>query len=50
MTHEHTARRRPGCVPRPGRVACDPEQDDADWPYDDQALGPQGLPLVRDPW
>ena len=32
MTHEHIVGPCLGWLPRPERVACDPEQDDADWP------------------
>ncbi len=62
MTHEHIVDPCLGWLPQPVHVACDPEQDDADWPYDSTCSGPagaaraltsarnpQGLPLVRGP-
>ncbi len=38
MTHEASVRPGLGSLPRPDRVACDPEQDDEAWPYDDHVI------------
>lgn len=39
MTQEHVVRPCLGWLQRADPVACDPEQDDADWPYDDRVIG-----------